>query len=255
MSVFLGLQKMGQFCPLWSQGGYSWFVDLNALDTTYQLPGMAGLALLVTVLTIPVDTANPAGSILASKVYGVPVAKLAMGGGMAALLTVFGAWMPAGVLVYWVANNTFGATQALLLRSGNVRTALNLPPLPGAGGAAAATSANTLTPFEVQAVVGALQAEMKRLHPDVFGFQPGGFQPGAGTGTEGQGAGERGDSENRGGKGGINMTVTPAQQAHAAHFKEMMRHIGEASKKRQQELREQSQRDTSSKKRPSKKRP
>eukprot|EP00611_Tribonema_gayanum_P017813 TRINITY_DN306_c0_g1_i8.p2 TRINITY_DN306_c0_g1~~TRINITY_DN306_c0_g1_i8.p2 ORF type:complete len:127 (-),score=3.62 TRINITY_DN306_c0_g1_i8:183-563(-) len=96
MSVFLGLQKMGQFCPLWSQGGYSWFVDLNALDTTYQLPGMAGLALLVTVLTIPVDTANPAGSILASKVYGVPVAKLAMGGGMAALLTVFGAWMPAG---------------------------------------------------------------------------------------------------------------------------------------------------------------
>ncbi|KAG5179146.1 hypothetical protein JKP88DRAFT_264347 [Tribonema minus] len=200
-------------------GGYSWFLDLNALDTTYQLPGMAGLALLVTVLTIPVDTANPAGSILASKVYGVPVAKLAMGGGMAALLAVFGSWMPAGVLVYWVANNTFGATQALLLRSGTIRTALNLPPLPGAGGAAAATSANTLTPFEVQAVVGALQAEMKRLHPDVFGFQPGGFQPGAGTGTEGQGAGERGDSENRGGKGGINMTVTPAQQAHAAHFK------------------------------------
>jgi YidC/Oxa1 family membrane protein insertase len=95
------------------------------------------------------------------------------------------ATMPAGVLMYWTTTNTFGTVQGLLMKQSAIRKALNLPPR--SDGVASST----------------VDAAFKD-------------KPSSSSSTSSSSSGAR--QQNISGR---TITVTPAQQAQAEHFKGM----------------------------------
>jgi YidC/Oxa1 family membrane protein insertase len=59
ISMFFGIQRMGDYFPGFATGGYGWFENLSATDPTYILPALNGLTfLLVSETNSDLDTAQ-----------------------------------------------------------------------------------------------------------------------------------------------------------------------------------------------------
>jgi YidC/Oxa1 family membrane protein insertase len=186
-SFFFGLKAMGEHYPTWSQGGTAWFTDLSTLDTTYVLPVITAVTFLATTEAAAVDSTDPKSAQMRMAMRALSVAMLPIS-----------ATMPAGVLMYWITTNTFGTVQGLLMKQSAVRQALNLPPLSDVRSGINASAGST--------VVNAA------------------FKEKSSSSNSNSNSSNSSSSSSSGGArqqniSGRNVTVTPAQQAQAEHFK------------------------------------
>ena len=126
MSFFFGLRRLAEAFPDAKLGGAYWFTDLGMTDETMCLPFLsAGSALLLVRLSVPgaqqgMSEADAAQADFMKRVLtGVTLVSLPVA-----------STMPASVLCFWVTNNAFSLVYTSLMRTGAVRGALGLPPMP-----------------------------------------------------------------------------------------------------------------------------
>lgn len=116
LSMFFGIQRMGDYFPGFAKGGFGIFENLSVADPTYILPALNGLSFLLIIETNSDIDTSPHGPM-------IKTAFRAMAVGMPFATYYF----PMGVFVYWITNNCFTMVQGALLRMPEVKIALNIP--------------------------------------------------------------------------------------------------------------------------------
>lgn len=127
MSSFFGLRRLSEAFPDAHTGGYGWFLDLGAVDTSYYLPAASGLSALALVrLSVPGATA------------GMTLAEAEQADLMRRVLSAVtcvslpvAASMPASVLVFWITNNALSLVYTSALLFPPTRVAFGFPPQAG----------------------------------------------------------------------------------------------------------------------------
>lgn len=116
ITFFIGLRRMSQSNPDFATGGTAWFMDLASRDSTFVLPLLAGVSLLVMT-----ELGGDAGGRM------TPTMKKFMR--VAAAVSVPAtAWLPAAVFCYWIPNNLLSMGLNGALRIQAVRRALGFIP-------------------------------------------------------------------------------------------------------------------------------
>lgn len=120
MGMFFGLKRLGDVFPSAVHGGAFWFPDLMANDSTFVLPILTGVTMLVTTEMGFREQAESAQNATARTVLR----------GLSASMPVIAAWMPCGVLLYWTTTNVFSLLQSSLFALTPVRAALGIREVP-----------------------------------------------------------------------------------------------------------------------------
>lgn len=125
VTLFFSLQALSAGVPSFQTGGFTGggllpdsYLDLSAADPFFLLPCMqAGIFLLtVEIGAMEGMEGNPNADMMKMAFRGLGV-----------MLIPMTAYFTKGVLVYWVANNTFTLLQGIVLRQTAVKTFLGIP--------------------------------------------------------------------------------------------------------------------------------
>lgn len=134
VGMFLGLRKIGDYYPDMSNGGAYWFTDLTAPDPSLLIP-MPDVLNLSDVGILPaVAGAGFVATILAgsdgmeNNPMGPNIKRFLIG--LGCLTPFVASQFPAGLLVYWVTNNTWSLTQSLIFKIPGVKPFLGIEPPP-----------------------------------------------------------------------------------------------------------------------------
>ncbi|KAG8952149.1 Mitochondrial inner membrane protein oxa1 [Tulasnella sp. 424] len=136
LGMFFGIKWMCNL-PLESMktGGIAWFTDLTAADPTYVLPAVSTAAIIAMLRLSSADTPKTPETAHMSNGF--------------TLLSLIGfpflANLPAGVMIYFIANGALQALQAAIFRITSIRERAGfLPPPPHANSVPAPTMVETL---------------------------------------------------------------------------------------------------------------
>eukprot|EP01038_Epipyxis_sp_PR26KG_P006278 gene6278-8645_t len=99
-------------------GGFSWFKDLSAKDSTFVLP-ITALSITYCSLELAFRSSNPGKLVLMFKDFAQSFLILSL---------PFVAQLPAGVFCYWIPSSLFAMGQTALLRNVSVLKFLKIPP-------------------------------------------------------------------------------------------------------------------------------
>lgn len=119
ISMFFGIQRMGDYFPGFATGGYGSFENLATNDPTYVLPVINAVSFLLVSETNSEIDASEHGPVMRNVFRAMAVA-------MPFVTFAF----PKGAFVYWVTNNCYSMAQGALLRSPAIKSALNIPVIP-----------------------------------------------------------------------------------------------------------------------------
>ncbi len=142
LSCFVGLRRLCDSFPSAHTGGIQWFVDLGATDATYAMPIVSALSAFVLVR---VSMPRPATQMNAAEAGTVELMRTLMSA-VALISLPVACSMPASVLVFWIANNTFSLCYASCMQLDAVRDAVGLPPRDAAGAPSAQQPADRAGP-------------------------------------------------------------------------------------------------------------
>ena len=117
ITFFLGLRRLATTYPSMKEGGMLWFTDLSAPDPTYVLPVIAAATFLITI-ELGGEVSNPQMDTRRMKniLRGVGV-----------LMVPMTMSFESGVLLYWVATNSFSVVQIATLKQPAVKQFLGIP--------------------------------------------------------------------------------------------------------------------------------
>ncbi|KAG0254596.1 Mitochondrial inner membrane protein oxa1l [Mortierella polycephala] len=117
ISFYLALRDMANLpVPQFKEGGIGWFTDLTVADPTFVLPVVSSLGFLAIM-----ELGSEAGGVSSPKAMKNVMRVMSVA--MVPLTMNF----PAAIFVYWLASNSFTATQIMFFKSPAVRRFFNIP--------------------------------------------------------------------------------------------------------------------------------
>ncbi|KAF8756627.1 60Kd inner membrane protein [Rhizoctonia solani] len=135
LSFFFGIRNVcNAGLPTLKEGGIGWFTDLTVADPTWALPILSSASMLILLETSAIDAqAGAAGH--TRNFFRV-----------LSLITIpIVSYLPAGVLVYFVANGVFMLIQNALVKVPSIRKRYNIVDKPAPPPGAKVTTAPTFT--------------------------------------------------------------------------------------------------------------
>jgi len=114
IAFFMGLRKMGEYCPDYCTGGPLWLTDLSAADPYYVLPTASAVSMFL-MFELNADGMRPSDPRF---VMGMRALSLAM--------IPISSQFSSGLLIYWIANNALTVTQSLVLRTETLSKMLDI---------------------------------------------------------------------------------------------------------------------------------
>lgn len=119
ISVFMGLQHMGNYYPAFANDGIYWFTNLGATDPYYALP-VINAALFLALVEVGADGMDGANRATMKNVMR----------GLSVVMIPITASMPTAMFMYWIPNSLFGLAQTSILKIPSVKKALGMPDRP-----------------------------------------------------------------------------------------------------------------------------
>ncbi len=125
VGMFLGLRKIGDYYPDMSTGGAYWFSDLTAPDPSLLIPTPDVLNLSDVGILPAIAGAGFVATILAgsdgmeNNPMGPNIKRFLIG--LGCITPFVASQFPAGLLVYWVTNNSWSLGQSLLFKVPGVK--------------------------------------------------------------------------------------------------------------------------------------
>lgn len=115
ISFFVGLRRLSQSEPGFTDGGVAWFVDLASRDPTYLLPILCGATLVAMT-----EVGGDSGSTSMTKQMRMTMR------GVAVLSVPMTYWFPSAVFCYWIPNNLFSIALGSAIRTKAIKRILGL---------------------------------------------------------------------------------------------------------------------------------
>lgn len=125
VGFFVAIREMGDYFPGFRTGGFLWFQDLAGSDSTYVLPVLNGMSMLLMfemgAMSNP-QQANP---------QQAEIMKWVMRAASVAMIPLMIS-MPNGLFVHWGVNNVYTMAQTAILSREDVKRYLGIPKIPAA---------------------------------------------------------------------------------------------------------------------------